>query len=120
MCCKQVLIIEDNLDILEAMQLAIEFEGYTVFTASNGQQALEVLLTVKTLPCLILLDLMMPVMDGWAFAEEISKDRILATIPIVVVSAFTDKKNTPKNAREALEKPIDFDLLLKIIGEYCG
>lgn len=115
----QILIVEDNLDILEAMQVLIESEGYSVTTASNGRKALEILMSVDKLPSLIFLDLMMPVMDGWAFAEEIFENKKLAAIPIVIVSAFSDTSKMPKNACEFLEKPAKFDKIFRIISQYC-
>jgi CheY-like chemotaxis protein len=120
MSSKQVLIIEDNEDIRESIQMVIEFQGYEVLTAANGQEALDLLATKTCLPSLILLDLMMPVMDGWTFANIISKDQSLSTIPLVIVSAFTGKTDIPKNACDTLEKPMNFDTLLKILKTYCG
>lgn len=115
----QVLIVEDNIDILEAMQMLVESEGYSVATALNGRNALDILMSVEKLPCLIFLDLMMPVMDGWSFAEEILKEKKLAAIPIVIVSAFSDTGKMPKNACEYLEKPADFNKILNILSQHC-
>lgn len=115
---KSVLVVEDNKDIQAAIKLALESEGYNVLTADNGKEAFEQLNQNPT-PCLILLDLMMPVMNGWEFSEKISHDLILSNIPIVVVTAFGDKKATPKS--EALiQKPIDLDALLSTVGKHCS
>lgn len=115
----EVLVVDDNEDILEALQLAIEMEGLKVFTAVNGKEALAFLEQGKR-PCLILLDLMMPVMDGWTFAEQFEKVKEYAGIPIVVVSAFADKDQLPQIAVEALTKPINFTHLIKTIKKHCG
>lgn len=115
---KSILVVEDNKDIQDSLKLALEVEGYTVFTADNGRDALDQLSRIPT-PCVILLDLMMPVMNGWEFVEEISKDLMLSTIPIVVVTAFSDKKTTPKT-NDIIQKPIDLNALLKTVSKYCG
>lgn len=115
---KSILVVEDNKEIQDSLKLALEIEGYHVFTADNGKQALEQLSRIPT-PCIILLDLMMPVMNGWEFVDEISKDLMLSTIPIVVVSAFGDKKGTPKSIGY-IQKPIDLDTLLDTVAKHCG
>lgn len=102
------------------MQMVVESEGYSAATALNGQLALRFLMSVEVLPSLIFLDLMMPVMDGWTFAEEILKVKKLDSIPIVIVSAFSDSSKMPKNACDFLEKPADFDKLIKILSQYCN
>lgn len=115
---KSILVVEDNKEIQDSLKLALEIEGYHVFAADNGREALDQLSKIPT-PCIILLDLMMPVMNGWEFVEEISKDLMLSTIPIVVVSAFGDKKGTPKSSGY-IQKPIDLDALLDTVSKHCG
>jgi CheY-like chemotaxis protein len=118
--CNEILIVEDDESIRNTLKIALEMEGYSVKTASNGKEGLDSLPKMKT-PCLILLDLMMPVMDGWAFAEAIGHDMQLATIPIVVVTAFEkERTNSLKKVRSFIKKPIDLDLLLKQVELYCG
>lgn len=119
--CNEILIVEDDESIRDVLQSALEFEGYNVHTAVNGQEGLNLLPQIKK-PCLILLDLMMPVMDGWTFVETISKvkDTKLLQIPIVVVSAFTsDKDDKLKTVRSVIKKPVDLDQLLKQVEMYC-
>ncbi|MBP9679824.1 MAG: response regulator [Bacteriovorax sp.] len=114
---KYLLIIEDNKDIQNVLKTALEIEGYLIFTANNGKEGLEQL-SKMPIPCMVLLDLMMPIMNGWEFADEISRDIIYSSIPIVVVSAFNDKNfNTEKN--NYIQKPIDLDALLKTISKHC-
>lgn len=115
--CKTILIVEDDEGIREALKLTLEFDGYRVETAENGKIGIERLSTIET-PCLILLDLMMPVMDGWAFVEVMKKDMMLATIPIVVVTAFADKAESV-NVERVIKKPVDTALLLRFVREYC-
>lgn len=115
--CNNILIVEDEKGIQEVLKDALEMEGYTVFTADNGQEGLEKLPEMPT-PCLILLDLMMPVMNGWQFAEVISKDMTLAAIPVVLVTAYGDRaKLVP--SKGIIKKPIDLDLLLNVVKQWC-
>ncbi len=115
---KSILVVEDNKEIQNSLRAALEVEGYSVFTADNGKEGIEQLAKIPT-PCMILLDLMMPVMNGWEFVEEISKDIMLSAIPVVVVSAFGDKKGTPKTDGY-IQKPIDLDALLNTVSKHCG
>jgi CheY-like chemotaxis protein len=115
---KNILVIEDNKEIQDSLKVALEVEGYNVFTADNGKEGLEALNKMPT-PCVILLDLMMPVMNGWEFVDEISKDIMLSSIPVVVVSAFGDKKGTPKT-EGYIQKPVDLDALLNTVSKHCG
>jgi CheY-like chemotaxis protein len=117
---KKVLVVEDNQDIRDAIKMVIEFEGYDVLTASNGKEALDLLSALKTLPSLIFLDLMMPIMDGWSFAEKINQEKIFTQIPLVVISAFLNKETIPTNACDYLEKPMNFDKLLSTLKLHCG
>lgn len=115
---KSILVVEDNKEIQDSLKMALEVEGYNVFTADNGKEGMEKLGKMPT-PCMILLDLMMPVMNGWEFVDAISKDIMLSTIPVVVVSAFGDKKGTPKTDGY-IQKPIDLDALLSTVCKHCG
>lgn len=115
---KCILIVEDNKEIQESLKMALEIEGYEIFTANNGKEGMDQLAKMPT-PCMILLDLMMPIMNGWEFVEEINKNLLLSTIPIVVVSAFEDKKGTLKSAGY-IQKPIDLNALLKTVYKHCG
>jgi CheY-like chemotaxis protein len=115
-----VLVVEDDADIRDAMIGILEAEGYAVRGACHGAEALAEL-QAGSRPCIILLDLMMPVMDGWAFCREREKDPALATIPIVVVSAVArhDPRNACVRAVEHLTKPIDVAKLLATVERYC-
>ncbi len=113
-----ILIVEDNKDIQESLKLALEQEGFEVYTADNGFLGLELLKKIPS-PCLILLDLMMPVMNGWEFVENISKDILLSNIPVIVVSAFADQKDSVKS-NGFIQKPIDLDSLLTSVNKHCN
>ena len=82
-----VLLIDDDLDISEAIESILSEEGFNVSIAHNGLEALELLRQATTMPSLILLDIMMPKMNGYEFRAEQLKDKKLASIPTVVFSA---------------------------------
>lgn len=115
----KILIVEDDQDIREILALSLKVEGYEVMTAINGADALKVL-SDHPAPCLILLDLMMPVMDGWTFAQTIEKDPSLSTIPIILVTAYSEKAKNIKNVHRVIPKPINFDDLLSTVQTYCN
>lgn len=114
-----ILIVEDDADIRDTLQHLLEASGYRAAPASNGQVALELLETIGR-PCLILLDLMMPVMDGWAFLSALEQDDALADVPIVIVSAYTDKVASLERAQQILKKPVDIHALMEVVRQHCG
>jgi len=115
-----VLVIEDEPDIRDVMVEILESAGYAVSAASHGAEALAYL-KAGSRPCIILLDLMMPVLDGWTFSQEKQRDPELATIPVVVVSAVArqDPRNANMNAVEHLAKPLNIGKLLAAVEHYC-
>jgi CheY-like chemotaxis protein len=115
---RTILVVEDDEGIRETLRMVIELEGYKVNTASNGREALE-LLSKTSHPSLILLDLMMPEMNGWEFAEAVQSDGGLSQIPIAVVTAYSDKAKTIP-AKAIIKKPVDMDQLFGVVHEYCG
>ena len=110
-----VLLVEDDADIREAVSSVLEAEGYTVLTAENGEQALAIL--DRGQPCVVLLDLMMPVMSGWEFMNVVKQNRRLDDMPVVVVSAYSERK--AEGVRRVLKKPLDVNQLLAAVSEYC-
>lgn len=120
MSCRRILVVEDDPAIRETIQAVLELEGYRVTSAENGQAALQ-LLEEQDQPCLILLDLMMPVMNGWEFLEAIrKKDAVISTVPIAVVSAAADLASVECYGCKVLQKPTDIDHLLAVAQEHCG
>jgi CheY-like chemotaxis protein len=113
-----VLIVEDDKGIRDMIQMGLELEGLTVATAVHGKDALDVLSKCDPLPSLILLDLMMPVMNGWQFIEAKKKDPRLSPIPVVVVSAFAERA-TGLDYQGLLKKPISLDQLTRVVRKYC-
>ena len=113
-----ILVVEDNDDVREMMSITLQLEGHDVVTAANGRQALDVLHRGMD-PCMILLDLMMPVMNGWQFQEEVSRDPKLRDIPVVIVSAAAGDRVKNTSAAAYIPKPIDVDKLLDVVCDYC-
>src|SRR5947209_19891585 len=109
---KPILVVEDDATIRETMTLLLEMEGYKVQSAANGAEALTAL-RQKELPCLILLDLMMPVMDGWEFRHIQRQDPKLARIPIILVSAAPALPEKAVDLATAgyLQKPVEVETL---------
>jgi CheY-like chemotaxis protein len=113
-----VLIVEDDLDTREMLGRFLELEGFKVETAENGKRALE-RLGSGVGACVILLDLMMPVMDGWQFRQEQIRDSALADIPVIVVSAAGRERLEKIQADAYLSKPVDLDELLGCVTQFC-
>ena len=113
-----VFIIEDDPDTREMLGRFLELEGFRVETAENGRQALE-RLEAGTRASVIVLDLMMPVMDGWQFRREQVRRAHLARIPVIVVSAAGRDRISQIDADAYLSKPVDLEELLARIGDYC-
>ena len=97
----------------------LELEGFRVELAANGKQALE-RLNAGIHPCVILLDLMMPVMDGWQFRREQIRHQQLAGIPVIVVSAAGKERIAEVDANAYLTKPVDLEQLLERVNQYCS
>jgi CheY-like chemotaxis protein len=113
------MIVDDDAAIREAFKLALELGDYRVHTAADGREGLALLRTIPT-PCVILLDLMMPDMDGWAFARALREDPRLAHIAIVVVTAFAERAQDFREASAVLKKPISVASLLEHVDQHCG
>jgi CheY-like chemotaxis protein len=116
----KILLIEDDVDIRQALAEVLEFEGYRVAQASHGLEALKLLRAdASDLPALILLDLMMPVMNGWEFRAEQLKDPQISDIPVIVLTAYPSdhRRGSSLDSVAALSKPIDTSLLLHTIEE---
>lgn len=114
-----VLIVEDDPDLRELLTLTLEAEGYTVGQARNGAEALEQLRGGSEKPRLILLDLRMPIMNGWQFRDLQRKDPELADIPVVIVSA--DVPPGPDlRAVAFLQKPIQPEELIATVQRYAA
>jgi CheY-like chemotaxis protein len=118
----QILVVEDDPAIRELVSEVLRDDGYEVREAGNGAEALDKLRDAP--PDLIVLDLMMPVMDGWTFVEECRRQDWCGEVPIIVTSASHDLPRTADHLRElgvrtCLAKPFDVDALLALVERYA-
>ncbi len=109
-----VLVVDDELDIRQAVAEVLADEGYTVVSAADGAEALERARAVH--PSVILLDLMMPVMNGWEFRQAQKQDPSVSGIPVVVLSALG--RVATIDAQAFLQKPFDLEELLSKVKRY--
>jgi CheY-like chemotaxis protein len=117
----RVLVVDDTADVRESVALLLRGEGYNVDRATDGREALRCLRRGGR-PALILLDLMMPRMDGWAFLREKSRDPALADIPVVILTSADDEHHEAAavlGADSFLQKPVGADDLLGAVRRYC-
>ena len=120
MAAHQVLVVEDNTDVRETLMELLESHGYQALGAEHGQEALDKIQNLPEPPCMIVLDLMMPVMDGRAFRQEQLKDPKMSQIPVVVVSAYDSIPYRKElDASAYLRKPLDLRELLRLVDRYC-
>jgi two-component system, chemotaxis family, chemotaxis protein CheY len=110
----RVLVVDDDPYIRDVVAQLLEGEGYRIEEATNGAEALGVVNDAARRPNVILLDLMMPVMDGWEFARRLQEHTPPLNIPILVLSAarLPTERLTVLGARAVLAKPFDVDELL--------
>lgn len=114
-----ILIVDDSTDVQHLLKSFFKGEGYQISTADNGEQALNFLRQSPRLPDLILLDLMMPVMDGYQFNIEQQKDARFAEIPTLIMTAGTDvnRQTTLPRGRNFLKKPFtNLEILLSSVS----
>ena len=118
---KKVLVVEDDDVIRSTMQELLETEGYIVECAANGDDAIQVLRCSELLPGLILLDMTMPVKDGFQFRAEQEQDVKLALIPVLVMTADgnIEAKTLKVGAKGFIKKPFDVDHVIHMVGLHC-
>jgi CheY-like chemotaxis protein len=118
--CRSILVVDDDPDVRDAVANVLCDEGYQVTSAGNGREALEHL-HGPTRPSLILLDMVMPDMDGWRFRMELKKEPALADIPVVILSAHGNVRDAALalGASDYLRKPLRIESLLEIAERYC-
>jgi CheY-like chemotaxis protein len=116
---RTVLLVEDDNDIRDALVQILEEEGYVVVAAAHGRIGLELMRLHR--PMLILLDLMMPVMNGWQFREAQLQDAVFAATPVIVISADNSARQESEAMRVQgfLQKPIELSELLRVVAAFC-
>jgi len=115
---RTILVVEDDHDMRATLAAVLQAEGFVVVQAGNGHDAL-LMLRQGLRPCLILLDLMMPLMNGWQFIVERTKDSELANLPVVVMSANAIG-GLPVPAADFLAKPMRLQALLAVVAKKCS
>lgn len=113
----RILLIEDDLLTLEAMAYILEFEGYSVATASDGEKGLD-LLHQSPRPRAVLLDLGLPIIDGFEFIRRQSQDPEMASIPVIVITA--SYAPVVPEATAILRKPVDLVELKEVLADCCN
>jgi CheY-like chemotaxis protein len=115
-----VLLVEDDRLLRDAMRIELQSVGLRVMTAANGEEALAVAREGPR-PSVIVLDLNMPVMDGWQFRAQQIVDPRLADIPVIVLTARGDADRQARSlgVAAALSKPVDLDKLHDVLAEHC-
>lgn len=111
------MVVEDDPDIRACMQEILEDEGYSVSTAADGAEALALLAKGRR-PCVMLVDLLMPVMDGVELIERLRLDQDLGKIPVVAISAAAAVE--PPEGTPLLRKPVGYDAILEVVEARCG
>jgi CheY-like chemotaxis protein len=114
-----ILVVEDDSEIRELVAEVLASAGYAVVQAANGQEALDYLRAGGPEPCVILLDLMMPVMSGPELLEIMAEDVKLASVPVIVVSAMAERGTAP-GVKRFLKKPVSSAVLRRVVAEYCS
>lgn len=118
----KVLIVDDEPLNVDYLEQELEDSNYQIITAFNGQEALDKIHREE--PDLVLLDLMMPVLDGFAVLAQVKADPLLRDIPIIIISAEHDSKSVVRGIKQGAEdyltKPINADLLVKKVKEFLG
>ncbi|RYZ97364.1 MAG: response regulator [Proteobacteria bacterium] len=120
--CEKILVVEDNADIREGLSTLLDDYGYSIESAADGREALQKL-KASSVPTLVLLDLMMPKMDGWQFLTARKGDPRLAMHKIVTVSAvdrtqWSGASSVPE-PDASLSKPIDLEKLWDVVSRFC-
>ncbi len=115
----RVLVVEDDANLRETICSLLTDAGYASWPAENGEVALERARIER--PCVILLDLMMPIMNGWEFRTEQLRDPRLSSIPVVIMTADGHAVEKARTLHaDYLKKPIRPDALLELVRDYCG
>jgi CheY-like chemotaxis protein len=113
-----VLLVDDDEDLRDSVRDLLQRRGYTVATAEDGAAALSKLAQMER-PCIVLLDLVMPGMDGWKLLTALQADPTFAAVPVVVASAHA-ATHAPAGAVSVLRKPFALDELFRVVEHHCG
>jgi CheY-like chemotaxis protein len=113
---RNILVVDDDADIRESLVEILQGEGYTVSAATNGREGLEQLAAMEG-PCLVLLDLMMPVMNGYEVLAQLRANPATRAIPVLILTA--SRTEMPEGATHLLRKPFELGELLSVVETHC-
>jgi CheY-like chemotaxis protein len=113
-----ILVVDDDAELSASIRNALETEGYEVVTAANGREVLKLFDDPTFHPSLMLLDLMMPLMNGWQVLDIVARDRTLQKIPIILTSAYFGDRFVG-DPYTMLPKPFALDRLLELVAHHC-
>jgi CheY-like chemotaxis protein len=113
-----ILVVDDDEGVRTSLCELLEDEGHRPIAAANGREALREL-RAGARPCVIFLDLMMPVMDGWTFRAEQLNDPHLKDIPVVVITAGGPQMASSLPAQNVLQKPVNAERILEVVASFC-
>jgi CheY-like chemotaxis protein len=114
---RSVLVLEDDRDVALSIKEVVEEEGYRAICVGNGREALAIL--EEELPCFMLIDVFMPIMNGVEFLKVVRSNPRLAKIPRVIMTAANDRMIGVKEDISVIYKPVDFDALKRLLHKYC-
>jgi CheY-like chemotaxis protein len=114
-----VLVVDDDPSVRRSTSRLLTAHGFSVMQAENGQRALDALKHMRSFPCLVVLDMAMPVMDGRGFLKERAQDPLLRDIPVVVVSGSPQSGEPLEGISAYLSKPLNVDRLVNLIHQHC-
>ena len=116
------MVVEDDPDVREAIAEVLSDCEYQPLHAANGAEALQRLRAAAVRPCVILLDVMMPTMDGWQFRAAQMSDPLVSDIPVVVLSAHADGSQAAAKMDAAgyLSKPVSLESLVSLVERFCA
>ncbi|HXH31266.1 MAG TPA: response regulator [Bacteriovoracaceae bacterium] len=117
--CKSILVIDDDPAILQTMQDVLEIHGFRVHTAVDGADGIRVLQDMVIPPCVVLLDLMMPGMNGWGFLDYQKGHPVFSKVPVVLCSAYEASARSV-GKEPVLIKPVKLDTLLAAVKVFCA
>lgn len=121
MTCPLVLVVDDDDAIRGALCELLDEAGFATVSARHGLEALQLLARLPTAPAFIFLDLMMPIMDGWAFCRSRWKSRTLREIPVILISAVDmSGSNRPTGVDAFLSKPLDVEEVTRLAARIAG
>lgn len=117
--CKNILVIDDDPAICQTMKDVLEIHGYHVVTAKDGKDGIKALTSMASLPCIVLLDLMMPGMNGWGFLDYHKSKPEYASVPVIICSAYEASAKSIGTS-PVLIKPVQLSSLLGAVKAFCA